>query len=79
MEHPRVGICSSLCVGKEGKKKIKPLGPSGGPLIKFFLLREVRNLKRLCGVLPYTATCRVRKGTKRFHLISRAVVSYPTF
>jgi len=40
-----VGICSSLCVGKEGKKKIRPLGPLWGPLIKSFLLREVEEFE----------------------------------
>jgi len=33
LEHPCVAVCSSLCVGKEGKKdkkEIKTFGPSGG-------------------------------------------------
>jgi hypothetical protein len=45
LEHSRVGISSSLCVGKEGEKKVKPLGPLWGPLIKSFLLREVEEFE----------------------------------
>jgi len=29
LERPCVAICPILCVGKEGKKKIKPAGPFG--------------------------------------------------
>jgi hypothetical protein len=32
-------------VGKKGKKEIKTFGPSGGPLIKSFLLREVEEFE----------------------------------
>jgi hypothetical protein len=31
LEHPCVAVCSSLCVGKEGKKEIKTFGPLWGP------------------------------------------------
>jgi len=40
-----VGISSNLCVGKENKEKIKPLGSLWGPLIKSFLLREVEEFE----------------------------------
>jgi hypothetical protein len=30
VEHPRVAVCSSLCVGKKDKKEIKTLGSHPG-------------------------------------------------
>ena len=41
MEHPRVVVCSSLCVGKKDKKEIKTLGSPSGALDKvLFYIRE---------------------------------------
>jgi hypothetical protein len=40
-----MAVCSSLCVGKKGKKEIKTFGPLWGPLVESFLLREVEEFE----------------------------------
>ena len=50
-----MGISPNLCVVKEDKKEIKPLGPLWGPLIESF------------GVLPYIGSCRVRRDPTLSH------------
>jgi len=41
LEHPRVVVCSSLCVGKKDKKEIKTLGSPSGAFDKIlFYIRE---------------------------------------
>jgi len=41
VEHPRVVVCSSLCVGKKDKKEIKTIGSPSGAFDKIlFYIRE---------------------------------------